>query len=233
MKPGEWKIIIIYAAAILAAFGGALAGVQRDAVRAAAVKGPAGHFFAQFQAKRATLELRRVPGVDRPSSVEAACRGLFNAMADDDQTLELLRSLFGGIPVELEVVDVLAVDKRSPTGAVTLFLTWPQPSGDQRASFDFRQVLRIPLSKPLGPSQLSPKVPSGATALFLAIQDYLLRNPNGWMAYGGRAPEGIEPGSAAHRAALDRAIAKYRAEKATWYEALAIHRGQPAPPPRR
>jgi hypothetical protein len=196
-----------------------------------------------FSARNQSYYLRPVP-TDKPRSratAEEVWRDLFPGMAKDRATPNLLRRLYGGLPVEFVVLDERvgadeplmkapgegfavslrvancgAVSRQTPEGE-TLFglIALGRTTLIEDAMPPDRGDALARLSKAMKDR------PSDMEAWDLAVEDYLLRHDSGWLVVGGSF---FDPGRklptspSEHRADLDGRIQAYVESAADYYD---------------
>jgi hypothetical protein len=183
-----------------------------------------------FSARNQSYYLRPVPA-DKPGSrptAEKAWRDLFPGMAKDRATHNLLRRLYGGLPVEFGVLDERAADEpliKFPEDGFAVSLRVANCGAVSRQTPEGETLFGLIA---LGRTTLIPAEPGDALdrpsdmeAWDLAVEDYLLRHDTGWLVVGGSF---FDPGRklptspSEHRADLDGRIQAYAESAADFYD---------------
>jgi hypothetical protein len=201
-----------------------------------------------FSARNWSYYLRPVP-TEKPGprpAAEEAWDGLFPGMAADPATRELLRRLYGGLPVEFVVLGKEAADDaltKAPGEGFAVALrvanlgSRMEKTADGETLFGLIAIGRATFIKDVVPpppgeglsGALAGLVktmtdrPSDGEALGLAVEDYMLRHQAGWLVVGGPIFEQgrqLPKDPQAHRADLDARIQAFAEKSADYYDKL-------------
>jgi hypothetical protein len=198
-----------------------------------------------FSARNWSYYLRPVP-TDKPGpqpSAQGAWDGLFPGMAHDPATRDLLRRLYGGLPVEFVVLDKdAATDEaltRSPAEGLAVALrvanlgSQMKKTEDGETLFGLIALGRATFIKDFvspdsgeGVANLITTMkdsPSDGTAFHLAVENYMLRHGTGWFVCGGPVFDNtvkLPKDPQGHRADLDARIQAFAEKSADYYDKL-------------
>jgi hypothetical protein len=204
-------------------------------------------YTTSFSARNWAFHLRPVGtvGAAARASAEDTWRDLFPRMAKDQDTLQLLRRLHGGLPVEFVVVDPkAAADDEAMKAPPRERFAFVMRVGDLRTytkttpagEIIFRVIAYSRVAHIKDASRSPPMDVEGALgkvvdalkeeprpgeALGLAMDDYMLRQAPDWAIGGPIVMEDQElPGAGERRADLDRRIQAYAEHASAYYGAL-------------
>jgi hypothetical protein len=202
-----------------------------------------------FSARNWSYHLRPVP-TEKPGpqpTAEEAWRDLYPGMAKDQATHDLLQRLYGGLPVELVVLDQGdATDDaltKPPGEAFAVALRVANLGSEKKKTaegetlFGLIALGRATLIRDAaarepgkdfgdalaGLAQAMKDRPSDGEAWGLAVEDYMLRHKTGWLVVGGPI---FDPGKKLpkspqeHRADLDGRIKAFAEDSADYYGRL-------------